>query len=161
MLPLCRGYSVFCSCRHVYIWRNCEFWKILVSHKKLIEIWQLTSQMLTALILLEMEGLAGLPWRQFHSRSGRRLEENRLTFLLDAPRRRRAGVCVRGDGMAHLTCRAAHHFQLQPKSVRAVLWTDKNSKNRKRECGVLILRRQKLNCSFDPVLWASVPPSIR
>lgn len=82
-------------------------------------------------------------------------------FLLGAPRTKVAVAGVRGDGTAHLTCGTAHHFQLQPKSVRAVLWNEKNSENRKRKCGVLILRRQQLNCSFDPVLWAAVPSSIR
>lgn len=37
--------------------RKYELWKILVCYKKLLEIWQLSSQILPALILLKVKGL--------------------------------------------------------------------------------------------------------
>lgn len=158
MLPLCLGYSICHSYRSVHIWRNSEFWKILISHKKLIEIWQLTSSwILTALILLELEGLGWTPLKTVPSHGGAGGWKRRAGWLSSLmPQEEKGWGCVWEDGTTHRTCRSADRFSLQPKSVRAVLWTDKNSENRKMKCGVLILRRQKWNCSFDLVLWTSV-----
>lgn len=67
------------------------------------------------------------------------------------------GVNVGGNG----TAQKCSSLLAAAKPERAVLWTDKNLENRKMKYGILILRCQKLNCSFDPVLPASVPPSIK
>lgn len=86
----------------------------MVSYKKLIEIWQLTSsQILPALILLEVKGLGWTSLETISSRGmlgGWKRRVALLSSLMPQEGGGGRGVHVGGNGTALLQVRCAHHF---------------------------------------------------